>query len=341
MLKTVHQTTNKMIALQDIHIPQYMRRDVGKESIQELAQNIDKNGLLYNLLVNDKDGKYELIGGYRRYTAMSSLEWKDAPCRVFQLDDETAKLISVADNIHRKNYTRKELADLYKKLVALYGTVEEVAELLNKKVAEIKGAIAVINLADTVLQQVQNKIPDEDTRDTVTRLLPSLFDEKKQMAAIDIIADRQADEFTAKKIIRAIRENPDDDAEDAVKREFDVPSLIGIQVKLRSHVNKALTVFAAQNAIPKHEAAADFVEDGLVAVGLLIRKQNGRTRPNTDTGTASSSSTVRSNAKQRRYAYYKEYDQRPEIRERRAEYARRGMYEPEPEPEDTDTETEN
>jgi ParB family chromosome partitioning protein len=329
-----------MIALQDIHIPQYIRRDVGKESIQELAQNIDKNGLLYNLLVNDKDGKYELIGGYRRYTAMSSLEWKEVPCRIFQLDDETAKLISVADNVHRKNYTRKELADLYNKLVALYGTVEEVAELLNKKVAEIKGAIAVIRLADQVLDQVQKQIPDEDTRDAVTRLLPSLFDEERQMAAIQIIADREADEFTAKKIIRAIRENPDDDAEDAVKREFDVPALIGIQVKIRSHVNKALTVYAAQTGIPKHEAAADFVEDGLVGVGLLTRQENGRTRLNIDIGTAPSSSSVRSNFKQHRRDADKEYYRRPEIRKRRAEYARSRMYERETEPEETDTETE-
>jgi ParB/RepB/Spo0J family partition protein len=308
-----------------------MRRNVGKESIQELAQNIDKNGLLYNLLVNDKDGGYELIGGYRRYTAMSSLEWKEAPCRVFQLDDDTAKLIGAADNIHRKNYTRKELADLYSKLVQLYGTVEEVAELLNKKPSEIKGAIAIINLAETVLQEVQKKIVNEDTRDAVTRALPTLFDEDKQMAAIRIIADRKADEFNAKKIIKAIRESPDEDPEDAVKREFGVPGqLIGIQVKIRSHVNKALAVFATQNMIPKHEAAADFVEDGLVHVGLLIRDENGRTRTNTEISPSSED----------RIRRQKEYMQQ---RRRRAEYEYRRMNrEPDvSDSEDTDTETED
>ena len=151
------------------------------------------------------------------------------------------------------------------------------------------------------------------------------------MAAIRIIADRKADEFNAKKIIKAIRESPDEEPEVAVKREFGMPGqLIGIQVKIRSHVNKALAVFATQNMIPKHEATPDFVEDGLVRVGLLIRDENGRTRTNTQMSPSSEDSIRRQKEymQQRRRSFldkyaYRRMNRKPDVSES----------------EDTDTET--
>ena len=234
----------KEIDIDDIAVPEYLVRELGEEQLKETEDSIAKKyDLINDLIVNDVQGegsdypgqhgkRYRLIGGYRRYTILRKLRWDNAPCKVHDhLDDETARLLGIHDNMQRKQYTSRELADIYTDLLRLH-ELSEVAQLLNKRPAEIRRVIATKSLSEELVKEAKEKIPDERTRETVLQLLPTLPDDDKRMQAIQIIKDRFADEFDARKIIKVIIENPNEEPEVVVKREFSVAGLVGVQLKL-------------------------------------------------------------------------------------------------------------
>lgn len=112
-------------------------------------------------------------------------------------------------------------------------------------------------------------IQDKRTRDTVEQLLPTITKDDRKKAAIELIKERNADEFDANKIIAAIRANPNEEPRAAVDREFEVAELVGIQLKLKVNVNKALALSAIKKGYPKHIVAAEFVEKCLKDEGEL------------------------------------------------------------------------
>ncbi len=121
---------------------------------------------------------------------------------------------------------------------------------------------------DKIIEKTKS-INDKRTQDAVLEYLPVLVNEDRQEAAIQIIKDRNANEFDAKKIIRAIRENPNEEPQAAVDREFSVPNLIGLQVKLTIKVNKALAHATLEHEVPKHVLAAQYIERCLKEDGHL------------------------------------------------------------------------
>jgi hypothetical protein len=54
-----------------------------------------------------------------------------------------------------------------------------------------------------------------------------------------------------------------------VDREFSVPSLVGLQVKLKINVNKALAYAGLAHEVPKHVLAAEYIERCLKDDGHL------------------------------------------------------------------------
>lgn len=270
-MKTILQYRYEEIDLKDINIPEYIPpRDVGIQEMDQLTQSIEKNSLISPLIVNElDDDRIELIGGQRRMTALGRLGRTKASCKIYNVDRDIARIMSMADNIHRKDYGPKELANLYNQLViACDGSIDQAAKLISKQPAELRRVLHTLSLSDNILEQTKG-ILDKRTRDTVEQLLPILSKDERKRAAIEIIKERNADEIDAKKIIRAIRENPHEEPRVAVDREFDVPELVGIQLKLTVNVNAALAHSATQKREPKHILAAKFVEKCLREEGFL------------------------------------------------------------------------
>lgn len=78
----------KEIELKSIVVKDQVRTKFNESSIQELAANIEANGLIQPLVVHKEKNKYVLICGERRFRAMSSIDVDSAPC--FVLEDKTA-----------------------------------------------------------------------------------------------------------------------------------------------------------------------------------------------------------------------------------------------------------
>jgi len=84
--------------------------------LTELKQEIERDGLLSDLVVRKRDGFYEIIDGERRWRALKELGWKKVPVQVRDVDDRTARLTVYKLNTIRENYTTEERAKYFKKL---------------------------------------------------------------------------------------------------------------------------------------------------------------------------------------------------------------------------------
>ncbi len=82
----------------------------------DLKGEIEKDGLLNDLVVRKNGDLYELIDGERRWRALKKLGWKSVPVRVVEADEARARLSVYKLNKIRKNYTIEEEAQYFKRL---------------------------------------------------------------------------------------------------------------------------------------------------------------------------------------------------------------------------------
>src|SRR5262249_14124292 len=106
-------------------------RDTGKE-IDELAESIAKVGLLEPIVVcpADKPGQYEIITGQRRFMAHQQLGRDKIMAAIIdeKVDEMTAKVLSVTENLVRRDLNSRDLIDVCTALHKKYGSVAAVVE---------------------------------------------------------------------------------------------------------------------------------------------------------------------------------------------------------------------
>ena len=85
------------------------------ESLKELADSINENGLLEPLVVRRKENRrYEMLSGHRRKKALELIGATEAICNIEDLLDEEATILMVDSNIYRNLILPSEKAFAYK-----------------------------------------------------------------------------------------------------------------------------------------------------------------------------------------------------------------------------------
>ena len=88
---------------------------VEDESLKELADSINENGLLEPLVVRRKEReRFELLSGHRRKKALELIGATEAICNIKDLSDEEATILMVDSNIYREKIFPSEKAFAYK-----------------------------------------------------------------------------------------------------------------------------------------------------------------------------------------------------------------------------------
>lgn len=113
-------------------------------NVDELAEDIKMNGLNHNLVVRKLDnGKYELISGERRYTALTKLVEEGnkifalVPCKVIEANDIDSEIILIQANAQTRELTEIEKLEQVKRLTELYKTKKKNGEKVPGKIREI------------------------------------------------------------------------------------------------------------------------------------------------------------------------------------------------------------
>lgn len=96
------------ILMTSVVIEERQRKELG--DIKELAESLERNGLLHPIVLEDKT--LRLLAGERRFRAAESLDWKQITCTFLSdLSAADRQLIELDENIRRKDLTWQERAD--------------------------------------------------------------------------------------------------------------------------------------------------------------------------------------------------------------------------------------
>ena len=123
------------------------RKEFDKEKIEELAQSIEKNGLIQPLIVRQRDfDSYLIVAGERRWRAAQSTQLKLLPVLLLPEDLDKDE-ISLIENIQREDLKVTEEASAYKRLIEKNKyTHETLSEIVGKSRSHITNTLRILDL---------------------------------------------------------------------------------------------------------------------------------------------------------------------------------------------------
>ena len=123
------------------------RKEFDQEKIAELAQSINKNGLIQPLILTKKDDdNYTLVAGERRWRAAQIANLKTLPALLLPTDLDKDE-ISLIENIQRENLKVSEEAQAYQRLIEKNNyTHDQLSKIVGKSRSHITNLLRILNL---------------------------------------------------------------------------------------------------------------------------------------------------------------------------------------------------
>ncbi len=123
----------KFVPVDLIETREQIRKHFTQESIEELAEDIKARGMLQPVLLRPlPGGKFLMITGERRYRAARFASFTHIPAMIGEVDDQTATLMQLAENIHREELDLQEECAAIKKLYDILGSLDKVTDMVKK-----------------------------------------------------------------------------------------------------------------------------------------------------------------------------------------------------------------
>lgn len=133
------------------------RQSFKEDTIKELAESIEKNGLLQPIVVRPMDGgKYQIIAGERRYRAFKKLGRTMIPAIVRDYEDEEVDKLQLVENVQREDLNPYDEAIAYLKLKEKYGLKQDdIAKAVGKSRPYISNMTRLLSLEDEILEMLK------------------------------------------------------------------------------------------------------------------------------------------------------------------------------------------
>jgi ParB family chromosome partitioning protein len=267
-------TETREIPLKDLVIGkgQVRLRDV-KKDITELADSIRKVGLLEPIVVcpAEKPGKYEIILGQRRFLAHQELKKATILAGILdeKVDEVTAKVISIHENLIRRDPNRKDYIDACTYLYRKYGSMKAVAE---------ETGLPYDKVSDYVkYDQLTPKLQDLVTKGEVD-LKAALRAQKAASVSGDMKPDEavklakemsQMSGVQQSKLVKQIKLEPDSAVDALIEAAKAGEKITQVIVTLGPAEHRGLSAYAKDEGTTLDDAARTLIEEGLSLKGLL------------------------------------------------------------------------
>lgn len=79
------------------------RRSFDEDKLQELAESIERNGLIQPIIVVKREGYYQIVAGERRWRAAKLAGLKKVPVVIQDYDDRQLEELALIENIQRED----------------------------------------------------------------------------------------------------------------------------------------------------------------------------------------------------------------------------------------------
>ena len=191
------------------------RKEFDKEKIEELAQSINKNGLIQPLIVIKKDSEnYTLVAGERRWRASQLANLKILPALLLPTDLDKDE-ISLIENIQRENLKVTEEAQAYQRLIEKNNyTHDQLSKIVGKSRSHITNLLRILNLHEYFSDLLNKGIISMGHARALVGKTPEELDEKL-LSQINV----------GKASVRDIEQN-------SVKRKINEPNLMQEEINL-------------------------------------------------------------------------------------------------------------
>lgn len=146
------ESTVSMIAVTELdRNPEQPRREFDEEALQALAESIREAGVLQPLLVVEKNGRYRIVAGERRFRAARLAGLDSVPCIVRDFTPQEQMEAALIENIQREDLNPMEEAAAVRQLMDDCGyTQEKAAKRLGKSRPALANLLRLLTLPEEV-----------------------------------------------------------------------------------------------------------------------------------------------------------------------------------------------
>ena len=245
------------------------RKAFEEDSLEELAESIREYGILQPLLVQKRDGYYEIIAGERRWRAAKKAGLKEIPVVIRDYSDQKIVELSLIENIQREDLNPIEEAQAYQRLVKEYKLKQdEVADRVCKSRAAVTNSMRLLKLDN----RVQQMLIDDMISAGHARALLAIEDGDKQYNVAMRIFDEKLSVREIEKLIKDIASGKDEKKEktipanDFVYRQYEekLNSVFGSKVIIHNKDNNKGKIEINYGSREEFERIMELIENGHV-----------------------------------------------------------------------------
>jgi ParB family chromosome partitioning protein len=181
--------------------PYQPRTNFDEENLKSLIESIREQGVIQPILVRKSNkNKYELIAGERRLRAVKTLGHEKIPAIVKTINDESAAVYALLENVQRENLNPIEEALGLEKLIRQFKfTQENLAKKTGKSRSHIANLIRLLSLDKYVIDLLSKKKIDMGH----ARALLSLSHSSQKIYADKVVSQK----LSVREIERMVVEN--------------------------------------------------------------------------------------------------------------------------------------
>lgn len=136
--------------------PNQARKTFNEEKLNQLAESIEKFGILQPIILTKKDNYYEIVAGERRWRAAKIAGLKTIPSIIRKDNSNDNQKISLIENLQRENLNPVERARGYRQIIDEFDyNITEVARAVSKDRSSVSTSLDVLSLDEKVLDYVE------------------------------------------------------------------------------------------------------------------------------------------------------------------------------------------
>ena len=160
------------------------RKVFDDKSLSSLAESIKTYGIINPILVRQKEGKYEIIAGERRFRAAKSLGLAEVPVIIKNADEQQMAELALIENIQRQGLSPIEEAKSYEEIMRIGNqTQASLATKLGKSQAAIANKIRLLSLPE----EIQDALANKKISERHARSLIKVEDKERQIEILNRI----------------------------------------------------------------------------------------------------------------------------------------------------------
>ena len=234
----VENKKNKL-SVSDLIPNKYQPRKIfTEENLNELTNSIRERGILQPIIVrksNDKQSKYEIIAGERRWLAAQKAGLHEVPVVITEADDLRSLEFAIVENVQRHDLNPLEEAQGYKKLIDdfLYDQ-EKVSKFIGKSRSYIANALRLLSLPDDVIKLIENQKLSAGHAKILVGLENATFVASKIIE--NKLSVRQTENFV--KLFKNKRQKPSNSKNANIMHlEMSIVNKVGLNVEIKNKKN--------------------------------------------------------------------------------------------------------